>query len=201
MGEFSGMLSSVSGMSREELERMGRAIGQAVLARRATGEMEPGSEQPIPSPADPSLSFPRRQAVESDTEIPDDFVPTQSERDETNRVVLDGDFAMSSEEDEEEDETQESSLITRISNLEKTQGDILTLLRSLNDRFNSVVPESPLESTRRRVQFATDETVEPRTPHAVVRVDRETDLPHTNLLKDLKPPSFGGEEKERNRMQ
>ena len=54
--------------------------------------------------------------------------PTQSERDEIDRVVLDGDFAMSSKEGEEEDETQKSSLITRISNLEKTQGDILTLL-------------------------------------------------------------------------
>ena len=44
-----------------------------------------------------------------------------------------------------------------------------------------------------------DKTVEPRTPHAVARVDKETDLPHANLLKDLKPPSFGGEEKERNK--
>ena len=90
-------------------------------------------------------------------------------------------------------------LITRISNLEKTQGDILTLLRSMNDRFNSVVQESPLESTRIRVQFAMDETVDPCTPHTVAQVDRETDLPQTNLLNDLKPPSFGGEEKERNK--
>ena len=192
------MLSSVSGMSREELERMGHAIGQAVLERRTAGETGSGLEQPIPLPTDPSPSVLRRQTEESDTEIPDDFIPTQTEMDEINRVVLDKDFTMSSEEVEEEDETQ-SSLITRISNLEKTQGDILTLLRSMNDRFNSVVPESPLESTRRRVQFATDETVEPRTPHAVARVDRETDLPHTNLLKDLKPPSFGGEKKERNK--
>ena len=59
--------------------------------------------------------------------------------------------------------------------------------------------ESPLESTRRRVQFATDETVEPRTPHVEAQVDRETDLPHTNLLKDAKPLSFGGEEMERNK--
>ena len=69
----------------------------------------------------------------------------------------------------------------------------------MNDRFNSIAPESPLESTRRRVQFATDETVEPRTPHAVAQVDMEINLPHTNLLKDLKPPRFGGEEKERNK--
>ena len=127
LGGFSGMLSSVSGMSREELERMCRAIGQAVLARRAAGEAKPGSEQPIPSPTDPILSVPRRQAEESDTEIPDDFVPTQSERDEINRVVLDRDFTMSSEEGEEEDE-EPSSMMTRISNLEKTQGDIFTLL-------------------------------------------------------------------------
>ena len=81
MGGFSGMLSSVSAMSREELERMGRAIGQAVLARRAAGEEETGSEQQIPSPTDPNLSVPRRQATELDTETPDDdFVPPYSVR-------------------------------------------------------------------------------------------------------------------------
>ena len=135
----------------------------------------------------------------SNTDIPEDFEPTPAELEEINRVVLDKDFPMSSKEAEEEDE-EPPSLPTRISNLEKTQGDILTLLRSLNDRFNSVVPDSPLESTRRRVQFATDETVEPRTPQAVVQVERDADMPQTNLLKDLKPPSFGREEKERTRL-
>ena len=192
------MLSSVSGLSRDEIERMGRAIGRTVLARREAGETGPGSVQPIPPTADPSPSVPTRQAVVSDMEVLDDFVPTQAELEEINSVVLDGDLSMSSDEAEEEDE-EPPSLITRISNLEKTQGDILTLLRSLNDRFNAVVPPNPLENTRRRVPLAMDETVEPRTPHAVARVDRETDLPHTNLLKDLKPPSFGGEEKERNK--
>ena len=59
-----------------------------------------------------------------------------------------------------------------------------------------VVTENPLESTRRRVQVATDETTEPRTPHTIARVEKETDLPQASLLKDLKPLSFGGEEKE-----
>ena len=105
LGGFFGMLSSVSGMSREELERMGHAIGQAVLVRRLTGETGSGSEQPIPPPIDPSPSFPRRQTEESDTEIPIDLVPIKTEMDEINCVVLDKDFTMSSEEVEEEDET------------------------------------------------------------------------------------------------
>ena len=52
------------------------------------------------------------------------------------------------------------SMDTRISNLEKNQADIMTLLRSLNERINPVI-ESPLESVRKRVQFQTDESAEP----------------------------------------
>lgn len=98
------MLSSVSGLSRDELERMSRAIGRTVLARRDAGEAGPDSVQPIPPTANPSLSVPTRQAVEFDMEVPDDFVPTQAEIDEINHVVLEGDLPMSVDEDEEEDE-------------------------------------------------------------------------------------------------
>ena len=84
------MLSSVLGLSRDEIERMGRAIGRTVLARREAGE----TVQPIPPTADPSPSVPTRQAVVSDMEVPDDFVPTQVEIEEINCVVLDGDLSM-----------------------------------------------------------------------------------------------------------
>ena len=60
-------------------------------------------------------------------DIPEDFIPTQAEEEEIDRVVSDGNFAMSSNEVGEEDEPP-PSLITRISQLEKTQDDILTLL-------------------------------------------------------------------------
>ena len=200
LGGFSGMLSSVSGMSRDELERIGQAIGQAILARRETSAPGSGSQQPDPSPSvDPYPSLVQRQSVETDTDVPDDFIPTHAELEEIERVVLDKhDSSMNSDEDMGEEE-EVPSLVTRISNLEKTQADILTLLRSLNDRFN-MVPESPLESAHRRVHFPTDGSVETRTPQAVAPVETSAELPKmANLLKDLKPPSFGGEEKERNK--
>ena len=127
LGEYSGMLSSVSGLSREELERIGRAIGQAVLSHKTTWETGSGSQEPNPSPTRPSLSVPSRQAIESDMDVPKDFIPTQAEEEEIDRVIFDGNFAMRSDKVEEEDEPP-PSLITRISQLEKTQDDILTLL-------------------------------------------------------------------------
>ena len=115
-------------MSRDELERIGQAIGQAVLSRRETMAPGSGSQQPDPSPSDPNPSLVQRQYVETDTDIPDDFVPTHEELEEIERVVLDKhDSSMNSEEAMDEDE-EVPSLLTRISNLEKTQGDILTLL-------------------------------------------------------------------------
>lgn len=83
------MLSSISGLSQDEIEHMGHAIGRTVLARRDAGETRPDSVQPIPPTADPSPSVPTRQAVVSDMEVPDDFFPTQVEIEEINRVVLD----------------------------------------------------------------------------------------------------------------
>ena len=53
---------------------------------------------------------------------------------------------MNLEEAEGEDEEM-VSMDTRISNLEKNQEDILTLLRSLNERLNPVI-KSPLESAQ-----------------------------------------------------
>ena len=133
------MLSSVSGMSRDELERIGQAIGQAVLARRETSVPRLDSQQPDPSPSvDPYPSLVQCQYVETDTDVPNDFVPTHAELKEIKRVVLDKhDSLMNSEEDMGEEE-KVPSLVTRISNLENTQEDILALLRSLNDRFNMV---------------------------------------------------------------
>ena len=91
------------------------------------------------------------------------------------------------------------SMDTRISNLEKNQADIETLLRSLKERLNPII-ESPLESVCKRVHFQTDESAEPRTPQAVAQVEKRAELPQmANLLKDLKPSSFGGEEKVRNK--
>ena len=132
LGEYFGMLSSVSGLSREELERIGRVIGQALLLHKATWEKGSGSQEPNPSPTGPSPSVPSHQAIESDMDVPKDFIPTQAEEEEINRVVSDGNFAMSFDKVGEEDEPP-PSLITRISQLEKTQDDILTLLRSLNN--------------------------------------------------------------------
>ena len=56
---------------------------------------------------------------------------------------------------------------------------------------------SPLEGAHKRVQFAANEDVEPHTPLAAVHVAGIADPPQqsveiANLLKDLKPPSFGG---------
>ena len=129
IGAFSGMLSSISGMSRDELERIGQAIGQAVLSCRETMALGSGSQQPDPSPSDPNPSLVQRQYVETDTEVPEDFVPTHAKLKEIERVVLDKhDSSMNSEEAMDEDEEEVPSLLTRISTLEKTQGDILTLL-------------------------------------------------------------------------
>ena len=85
-----------------------------------------------------------------DTNVLDDFVPTPTEMEEIERVILENDvFPMNSEDVKEEDHDM-VILVTCISNLEKTQGDILTLLQSLNDRFNAIL-ESPLESVRKQV--------------------------------------------------
>ena len=78
LGEYSGMLSSVSELSQEELERIGRVIRQAVLSHKATRETGSGSQEPNPSPTGPSLSAPSRQAVESDMDVPEDFIPTST---------------------------------------------------------------------------------------------------------------------------
>ena len=82
---------------------------------------------------------------------------------------------MDSEEAKDE-EDRSTSLVTWISNLEKTHGDILTLLGFLNNHFN-VSPESPLESVCKHVQFSTYETVEPHTLQAVAQVEKSADLP------------------------
>ena len=60
VGGYFGMLSSISRLSREELERIGRAIGQAVLLHKATWETRSGSQEPNPSPTGPSPSIPSR---------------------------------------------------------------------------------------------------------------------------------------------
>ena len=84
-----------------------------------------------------------------DTNIPDDYVPTLTEMEEIERVVLENDiFLIDSKDAKEEEEDPLMSLVNLISNLDKTQGDILTLLRSLNDHFN-VIPKSPLESVHK----------------------------------------------------
>ena len=66
-------------MSCDELERIGQALGQAVLARRETMAPGSGSQQPDPSPSDPNPSLVQRQYVETDTDVLDDFVPTHEE--------------------------------------------------------------------------------------------------------------------------
>lgn len=119
------MLSSVSRMSRDELERIGQAIGQAVLARRETLAPGSGSQQPDPAPSDPHPSLAQRQYVEIDTDVPKDFVPTHAKLEEIERVVHDS--SMNADEAMGEDE-EVPSLSTRISRLETTQGDILAVL-------------------------------------------------------------------------
>ena len=193
------MLSSVSNMSREELEKIGHAIGQAVLARRDSRASGSGSQQPDPTSLGVDPSSHQRRSAETDEDVPADFEPTDAELEEINRIVLDKDDSMMDSEEAEGEEEDNVSMETRISNLEKNQEDIMTLLRSLNERLNPVL-ESPLESVRKRVHFPTDESVEARTPQAVAQVEKRVELPQTaNLLKDLKPSSFGGEEKERNK--
>ena len=133
VGGFAGMLPSVSNLSREELEQIGHAIGQAVLTCRESRASGSGSQQPDPSSLDVDPSSRQRQSAEPDDDIPDDFEPTDAELEEINRVVLENDDSpMNSEEAEGEDEEM-VSMDTRISNLEKNQADIMTLLRSLNE--------------------------------------------------------------------
>ena len=83
LGGFSGMLSSVSRMSRAELER----IGQAVLTRRATLGVASGLQRPDASPSDLTHTFPQssdipRQTVVPDTALPVDYEPTEAEMEE-----------------------------------------------------------------------------------------------------------------------
>ena len=111
-------------------------------------------------------------------------------------------FSLSPKEAEGE-EVDVTNILSRISTLETSQGDILTLLQSMNNRLH-VMSESPLEGARKRVQFAASEDVEPHTPLVTARVGGSAEPPRqsveiANLLKDLKPPSFGGEEKECNK--
>ena len=62
----------------------------------------------------------------------------------------------------------------------------------LNTNSNSI-----LETAHRHAPFASDKTIEPHAPRAVAHMESNADLPQmANLLKDLKLPSFGGEEKE-----
>ena len=122
------------------------------------------------------------------------YVPTQA-----NMEAFRKDDLLVESDEVEGEEVDINDILSMISSMKKFWGDILTLLWSLNDQFNAVVTKNPIESTRRCVQFATDKIVEPRTPHAVAQVEKETDLLQANLLKDLKPPRFGGEEKERNK--
>ena len=78
-------------MSREELERIGQAIEQAVLARRESRASRSGSQQPDPSPLDVDPSSHQSQSAEPDGDIPDDFDPTDAKLEEINQVVLDMD--------------------------------------------------------------------------------------------------------------
>ena len=47
-----------------------------------------------------------------------------------------------------------------------------------------------------RAHFAIDENMEPCTPEAIAHVEKSAQLPQVaNILKNLKPLGFGGEEK------
>ena len=67
------------------------------------------------------------------------------------------------------------SLMTRVSNLEKTQNDILTPLHLMNDWLNGIL-ESLIETTRKCVPFAPDKTVEPCAPQAAAHVESDAKL-------------------------
>ena len=69
VGGFAGMLSSVSNMSQEELEQIGQAIGQAVLARRESRALGSGSQQPDLSTLDVDPSSHQSQSVEPNDEF------------------------------------------------------------------------------------------------------------------------------------
>ena len=61
--------------------------------------------------------------------------------------------------------------------------------------------DNPLNSTHKLEQLVTIQIVEPHTPQATMQVGKNANLPLqsieiANLLKYLKLPSFGGEEKE-----
>ena len=58
---------------------------------------------------------------------------TLTKMEEIERVLLENDIFLMDFEEVEDEEDDMASLVTCISNLEKTQGDILTLLRSMND--------------------------------------------------------------------
>ena len=104
VGGFAGMLSSILNMSWEELEKIGQAIGQAVLARRESRTSGLDSQQPDPSTLDVDPSSHQSQSAEPDDDIPDDFDPTDAELKEINRVVLEKDDSpMNSEEAEGEE--------------------------------------------------------------------------------------------------
>ena len=125
------MISSVIGVSRDECKRIDREIAQVVVARCKAAAVAVGLH-PIPS-------FAQCQSAEIDTEIPNKYVPTQAEiveLEEIERVVLDKeDTCMDI--DNPEDEDTLASHATQVSNLEKTQNDILTLLHLMNDCLNA----------------------------------------------------------------
>lgn len=145
VGGFACILSSVSNMSREELEQIKHAIGQAVLARREHRVSRSGSQQsdPVSLEIDPSSC--QCQSAKPGKDVLDDFEAINAKLKESNCVVLDKDDTLIDSEEAEDEDKEMVSMDTRISNLEKNQADIMTLLRSLNEQLNPVL-ESPLES-------------------------------------------------------
>ena len=102
---------------------------------------------------------------------------------------------MDKEDPKDEAEDTLVSLVTWVSNLEKTQNDILTLLCLMSNWLNAI-PKSLIETACKCVSFVLDETVEPCTPLVIAHVESDVELPHmANILKDLKPSTFGDKEK------
>ena len=97
-----------------------------------------------------------------------------------------------------------SRLFARTSVLESTQTEILRMLRTIHDRLDTG-PATPMGSThspssaRKKVHFTGAEDVAPRPSERAVEPTRQSAAWTAGNLKDLKPPSFGGEEKERNK--
>ena len=58
-----------------------------------------------------------------------------------------------------------------------------------------MVPKSPLESVRKRFQFAIDEIIEPCTPKAIAHMEKSEYLPHMEISQILKDVEFWGRRK------